>query len=205
MMMRHIETRSYDCQQRTNACRDVPDRSSPRRRRSGNSGLIRRGFSGLRQILRRRNRCQKPVTFSGDCLNELGIHGIVAEEMAELADGGVDAVLGVDEDFAGPETLGDFGAGNELALARDKEDEQLHRLALDAYRFAVSEEFETSAIEAKVAEFKDRTGHFIGHGSGQRTLLRGGNTKQCVRKSWDLKGVGALPKLHLRLYHLFIA
>ena len=28
-------------------------------------------------------------------------------------------------------------------------------------------------IEAEIAEFKNRTGHFMGHGNGQRTLLRG--------------------------------
>ena len=82
-------------------------------------------------------------------------------------------MLGVDENFAGPETLGDLGAGDKLAFAGDKEDQQLHRLALDAHRIAATHEFETSAIEPEVAEFKDRTGCQIGYGSGQRTLLRG--------------------------------
>ena len=93
--------------------------------------------------------------------------------MPQFADGGVNAVLGVDEDFAGPEPLGDLGAGNKLALARDKQDEQLHRLALQAQGLAAVREFETSAIEAEVGEFKNGTGRSVGYGCGQGTSCVG--------------------------------
>ena len=46
-----------------------------------------------------------------------GCFGIVAEGLADFADGGVDAVLGVDEDFVAPEALGDFCPGDEFAFA----------------------------------------------------------------------------------------
>ena len=92
---------------------------------------------GRRKGIRRRffdGDCgsDEAIAHAGDGLDELRIFGVVAKEMAELADGGVDAVFGVDEDFARPEALGDLCAGDELALARDEQDEQLHRLALDA-------------------------------------------------------------------------
>ena len=51
--------------------------------------------------------------------------------MPKLADGGVDAVFGIDEDVAGPQPFSDFLPRDEFALARGKQDEQLHRLALD--------------------------------------------------------------------------
>jgi len=89
--------------------------------------------------------------------------------MPQFANGGVDAVLGVDENFAGPEPLGNLCTGNKLALVRDKQDEQLHRLAFDAQGQAAAREFETSAIEAEVAEFKNGTGRSMGYGCGQRT------------------------------------
>ena len=72
--------------------------------------------------------------------------------MAELADGGIDAVLSIDEDFAGPEALGDFGAGDELTFAGGEEDEQLHRLAFDAQRFAVAQQLKAAAVKLEVAE-----------------------------------------------------
>jgi hypothetical protein len=91
-------------------------------------------------------------------LDELRILRIVAEEMAELADGGVDAMFGIDEDFAGPEALRDFSAGDKLTLARGEQDQELHWLALETYRVAVVEQFEGSAVEAKIAKTIDDAG-----------------------------------------------
>jgi hypothetical protein len=62
-------------------------------------------------------RRDKAVTHAGHRLDEFRIFGVVAQEVTQLADGGVDAVLGVDEDFAGPKALGNLGAGHKLALA----------------------------------------------------------------------------------------
>ena len=95
------------------------------------------------------------------------------QKMPQFADGGVDAVLGVDENFAGPEPLGDLGAGNKLTLARDKQDEQLHGLALHAQGLATVREFKTPAIEAEVGEFKDGTGCGLGYGNEQGTSCGG--------------------------------
>ena len=77
----------------------------------------------------------------------------------ELANGGVDAVLGIDEDFAGPEAPGNFGAGDELAFAGDEQDEQLHGLAFDAQKFAVAQQLKAAAVKLEVAELVNRTGH----------------------------------------------
>jgi hypothetical protein len=71
-------------------------------------------------------------------------------------------VFGVDEDFARPQTLGDFGARDKPALAARKQDEQFHGLAFETKGAAMAEEFETAAIEPKAAEFEDGRGHTSG-------------------------------------------
>jgi len=100
---------------------------------------------------------------------EFRFFGVILQQVAELANGGVDAVLGIDKDLAGPEVLGNLCASDKLTLARDKEDEQLHRLALDGQRMAAAEELESSAVELKLAELKDTTSRDIGDVSGQGT------------------------------------
>ena len=61
-------------------------------------------------------RCNEPVSHAGDSLYETRSFSVVAEEVTELADGGVNAVFSVDEDPAGPEALGNLVAGDELAF-----------------------------------------------------------------------------------------
>ena len=127
--------------------------------------------------------CDEAVAHAGDGLDELGIFGVVAEKMAELADGGVDAVLGVDEDFAGPEALGDLGAGDELALPGGEQDEQLHRLALDAQGIGRRGGVRNARSRAgsRRIQRQDRSLHWTRERAGD--LLRAGSTNQCVRKS----------------------
>jgi hypothetical protein len=56
------------------------------------------------------------ITPADDSLDKLRIVGIVAEQVAELTDGGIDTVFGIDEDFARPEPIGDFAASDELTF-----------------------------------------------------------------------------------------
>ena len=123
--------------------------------------------------------------------------GIVAEQVAELTDGGIDAVFGINEDFARPEPIGDLATSDELTFPGGEQDEQLQGLTLDAHGVAITEELERSAVKPEVAELVDE--------AAQGTLLRGGSMTQCLRKKPDLKGFGGSPKLHLRLHPLFIA
>jgi hypothetical protein len=132
------------------------------------------------------------VTPADDGLDKLRIVGIVAEQVAELTDGGIDAVLGIDEDFARPEPIGDFAASDELTFPGGEQDEQLHRLALDAQGAAVAEQLERPAVEPEVTELIDKT--------AQGTLLRGGSMTQCGRKKPDRKGLGGSPKIQFRLH-----
>ena len=87
--------------------------------------------------------------------------GIVAEQVAELTDGGIDAVFGIDEDFARPEAIGDLGASDELTFSRGEQDEQFQRLTLDAQGVAVAEELERSAVKPEVTELIDEAAQGI--------------------------------------------
>jgi hypothetical protein len=127
----------------------------------------------------------------------LRIVRVVAEQVAELTDSRIDAVLGIDEDFALPEPSGDLAARDQLAFPRGEQDEQFQRLTLDAQGLAVTEQLERSAVKREVTEMIDKT--------AQGILLRGGSMTQCRRKKPDLKGFGGSPKLHLRLHPRFIA
>ena len=95
------------------------------------------------------------VAHADDGLDELRIVGIVAEKVPELTDSCIDAVFGIDEDFARPEPFGDLGASDELTFSRGKQDEQLHGLTLYAQGVPVTEELERSAVQPEVAEMID--------------------------------------------------
>ena len=71
------------------------------------------------------------VAAAHDGLHKARLFRVVAEGLADFADGGVDAVLGIDEDFVAPKAFGDFGARDEVAFAGGEEDEQLHWLAFE--------------------------------------------------------------------------
>jgi hypothetical protein len=81
---------------------------------------------------------------------------IVVQEMAKLSNGGIDAVFGIDEDFARPQPLGDFGARNQLSFARDQEHKEFHGLAFDAQGPALMQQLKPAAIQPEIAELVDR-------------------------------------------------
>jgi hypothetical protein len=98
------------------------------------------------------DRRRETVAFTGDSFHIARVLGFVAKNLANLPNSGVDAVLGIDEDFTRPEVLGNFGSGYELAIACKQQDQQLHRLAFEPDRMVVPEEFEPAAIKPEVAE-----------------------------------------------------
>ena len=120
-----------------------------------------------RRFLNSGDGCDEAVTLADDGPDKLRIVGIVAEQVAELTDGGIDAVFGIDEDFARPEPIGDLAASDELTFPGGEQNEQLQRLTLDAQGVAAAEELERSAVKPEVTELIDE--------AAQGTLLRGGS------------------------------
>ena len=105
------------------------------------------------------NRPDEAVATASDGVEEAGLLGIVAENLADFADGGIDAVFGVDEDFIAPEAFSNFCASDDVAFASGEQDEQLHGLALKFEDSACTTQLEASTVQPKVAEFKDDAGH----------------------------------------------
>jgi hypothetical protein len=77
------------------------------------------GFSleGWRRQVRLRDWTDEAVAAAHDGLDETRLFRVVAKGLADFADGGIDTVLGVDEDFVAPEALGDLRASDDFAFA----------------------------------------------------------------------------------------
>jgi len=137
-------------------------------------------------ILGRRNSrdgCNEAVAHSCDGLDETGTVRLVAQNVSKLRDRGVDSVLGVDEHLAGPESLGDLSAGDDLTFAGGEQDEKLDWLPFHFEEFAIAQQLESGTVELVLAK--------LDHGSGQsgrqKGLRRAGkwlqsSTQACVSK-----------------------
>ena len=99
------------------------------------------------------------IAFAGHGLDEAGMVGIVFQSLANFADGGIDAVLGVDEDFFAPEAVDDFLAGNDVAVFFREQEEQFHGDAFEFQDAAVAPQLEAGAVELKFSEFVLRLRH----------------------------------------------
>jgi len=82
-----------------------------------------------------------------------------SEKIADFADRGVDAVFGVDKDFARPKAVGDFSARDKFPLVLDLGNEQLHGFSFEGDAAAVAKKFEAATVEPETTEFVDGTGH----------------------------------------------
>ena len=80
------------------------------------------------------NGSHEAIAAAGQGLNESGIAGRVSEGLADAIDGGVHAVLVVDEGAVGPQLAGDFLARQQLAGPLQEQQEHLEglRVQLDA-------------------------------------------------------------------------
>jgi hypothetical protein len=56
-------------------------------------------------------------------LDETGLLGVIAEDVADLADGSVNAMLRVNENLCAPEMLDDLLSGDEAAILGHQKDE----------------------------------------------------------------------------------
>ena len=86
----------------------------------------------------RRGIGNEAVSLAGDSLDEARLFGIIAQDLADLADGGVDSVFGIDEDVLAPEAIDDFLAGGDAALFLNEKEEEFHRDALQFQHAAMA-------------------------------------------------------------------
>ena len=71
-------------------------------------------WAGASIVVTRRN---EPITEAGDSLDELRVFRVIAEQVTELANGRVDPVFGIDEDFARPQPSRNLSPRDQLARA----------------------------------------------------------------------------------------
>ena len=78
-----------------------------------------------------RHRSDEAVTPSGVGLDEAWIFGIVFEDLADFANGAVEAVVSVEEDVGTPNSVDQLFAAYEAAALIYQEDQDVHRDALE--------------------------------------------------------------------------
>ena len=92
------------------------------------------------------------VTAAGEGFDEAGAGGGVAEGLAQAVDGGVDAVLGVDESAVGPKVAGDLVAGEQLAGVIEEQAEKLEGLDVETDADALTAELAGGGVDIEDAE-----------------------------------------------------
>ena len=76
--------------------------------------------------------------------------GVIVKDLADLPDGGVDAVVGVEKDVFAPDPLHNLIPGHQLATILNKEAEEVGRDALELEYLARLFQFETAEIEFEI-------------------------------------------------------
>src|SRR5713101_4089338 len=76
-------------------------------------------------------RCDKTITFSGDGLYETWSFGVVLEDLTDLANRAIDAVVRIKEDALAPDPIDDLVPGDELAPLLHQQEQKLHRDAFE--------------------------------------------------------------------------
>ena len=93
------------------------------------------------------HRGDEAVSAAGKGFDVAWARGGVSEGLADFVDGGVEAVVEIDESVGGPEFLLELFARDDFASAFEKQGENLERLALQAELDAAFAQFAGAEIE----------------------------------------------------------
>ena len=171
---------------RTRRERRPPAARPPRSARREDRGGARRG------IVRGRNRSRGPedgrggdhldgrdeaIALAGNRLHEDRSLRRIAQRLPDLADGGVDAGLDVDEDVLGPEPGDDVAPRDELAPPLDQQDEEVHRLPLEPYRLPFTPQLVGRDVQLEGVK-AERLGRFGGRHRDWREYI-GSHKSSC--------------------------
>ena len=111
-------------------------------------------------------RGDEPISAARDSLKETWIVRIVVQDLADLPDGGVDAIVGIDEDFLAPNPLHDLFAGDKFAVLLQQELKNLHRYSWKFQRAARLTQLIGPEIKFKI----------VGKSEEQRRYTNGGHS-----------------------------
>ncbi len=93
---------------------------------------------------------REPVAAAGQCLDEPGIHGRILQALPEPLDGGIDAVVEIDEAIR-PQTAADLFPGHHLARVLGQQRKKAEELLGKPDGQAVLAQFSRALIEFKIA------------------------------------------------------
>src|SRR6266851_1938915 len=117
-------------------------------------------YVSTRDLPRSFNHSDEAVSPAGDGLYESRLLGVVLEYLANLADSGVDAVVGVEEDVLAPNPFDDLVAGHELPSGLNQEDQQLRRNPLQLQNPAGAAQFVGAQVKVEILAESDRVRQF---------------------------------------------
>ena len=131
-------------------------------------------------IGRTEDRRHEAIPSAGNGLNETGLLGIVLEDLADLADGAVDAVVHVEEGALAPDPLGDLLPADQLARPLGQEQENLQRDPLELERPARAPELVSRAVQLQLLAEANGSGGRLPDRTTRGSSDDGG--RPCVRK-----------------------
>ena len=132
-----------------------------------------------RALLSRRLRRpgDEPVSLPGHGLDHARPLGIVPQGVADLSDGAVDAVVGVEVDVLAPDPFHDLVASHEPSPLLDEEEQQLHGDTLELDGSAAPAQLVGTRVEGRVlADLQKALGfrRHIHSGGGRHSIERRG-------------------------------
>jgi hypothetical protein len=107
---------------------------------------------GVQLIIQRLNSCDETIAFRRDRYDELWRIGIIIQRPPDLAYGGVDAALAVDEDTLTLDSINNFSAGDELVATFHQKTQQFERNAFEMDDGAATAELMDAPVEFEILE-----------------------------------------------------
>jgi len=96
----------------------------------------------------------KAISLADDCFYKPRFLRVITQHEADLANSRVDAVVYFDKNVLTPKTIGDLFAGDQLSLALNKQDKQLHREFFQTQLAFTPPQAITGLIQCELAEME---------------------------------------------------
>ena len=106
-----------------------------------------------------RDLAGEAVSTLGDCLEEVGAAGVVAQGIAKAVDGDVEALVIVEEFFVGPEDPAELLAGDQGVGAFEEDREQARGLLRQALAAIPARQCAGIGIKGEFPKSELRSGH----------------------------------------------
>ena len=109
---------------------------------------------GARIPIAEGHRGGEPISSADHGFYKTRLLRVISQRRPDFADGGIDAMVNIEEDILAPEPLGDFLAGYQLATAFEQQEEQLHGEFLQPQLALAPLEPVAGLVERELAEME---------------------------------------------------